>query len=81
MTLPRRDLTIVREAQGLSAATVPHLDASAVHRIIKAPITPPGTGSEVAPGGSEGARLDRRTGPEPAGHAARVWDGNPPPAR
>ena len=36
MTLARRDLPAVREAQDLSAGTVPHLDASAVQRIIEA---------------------------------------------
>ena len=81
MTLPRRDLPAVREAQDLSAATVPHLDPSAVPRIIKAPTTPTGTGSAVAPGERLQARLGRRTGPEPVGHAVRMWDGYPPPAR
>ncbi len=36
MTLARRDLPAVREGQDLSAGTVPHLDASAVQRIIEA---------------------------------------------
>ena len=36
MTLARRDLPAVREAQDLSAGMVPHLDASAVQRIIEA---------------------------------------------